>query len=288
MGLKDWFRGGSPHPPFVPAGRRFHVYRERMFDLDGTHRLAQLFAMPKESRDAAWQAAFWECAWTASVALTGEPQVFTGPDGFPYLRLDIPTAGAFEPQCLANVAPYCLQYLHGAAFFAGPDEPPEAAQYVLSLGLIDSLLRYDSPDGDPIDIEEAALPEAPGMFERVGGGHSVVVTQDHDVLIGTPSADYLPPPLARSLYLHLTQGWGVEEPRVQLVVDRHLRPHRALMIGCRPGDFPPDAPLDDMVQRLIWHLDPSRQILLAPDGTSVESMTPLRELFEGSGPARAP
>lgn len=282
MAIGDWFRKKA-QPPAAPAetgpaARRFHDDRARMFDIQGTHMLEGLFQLPAAERDWAWQRAFWDHSWTASVALA-EPQVFTGPDGFPYLRLNVPGAGAFDSQCLGNLAEACLQNLIGAAFFASPDAPPEAAQYVLSLGTIDSLVRYDSPDGDPVDLEEASLPESPGMFE--GDGAGLRVAKAHDVLMGTPSADYLPPHLARSLYQHLTQGWGMEEPRVRLLIDQHMRPHRSLMISRSPSEFPEGAPVDVMAQSLMWHLNPGRRLMLRSEDMRPEEMTPLRDLFEG-------
>ena len=286
MAISDWFRRGEPAgaPPAPEAsGRRFHQDRGRMFDIGGTGALAALFAVPREERDSGWVDRFFDAAWSASVALA-EPQTFQGPDGFPYLRLDVPRPDSgFDSQCLANLAGNCLGHGVGAAFFASPDDPAEGAQHVLSLGLIDSLMRYDSPDGDPVDAEEAAMPPDQGAFsvERRGGGQAMTVEEDHEVLFGTPSADYLPPHLARSLYVHLTQGWGMEEPRVQLIVDLKMRPHRSLVIGRRRSEFSPDAPIDAMAQALTWHLDPGRMVMLMPDHWSPDQMAPLRSLFEG-------
>ncbi len=277
MGISDWFRKGER----APGRWRFHDDRGRMFDLERTRQLAALFGLPAGERDARWTEAFFDAAWCASVALA-EPQVFTGPDGFPYLRLDVPGEGAFDSQCLANLAGSCLDHGVGAAFFASPGAPPEAAQFVLSLGLIDSLVRYDSPAGDPVDAAEAALPPEAGVFtpEPRGGGDAMRVEKTHEVLVGTPSADYLPPHLARSLHGHLTGGWGMTDPTVQLVADLSMRPHRSLVIGRKRSEFPADAPVDEMVQALIWHLDPGRMLMLMPEDWSQAQMTPLRNLFE--------
>ncbi len=286
MAIRDWFsRSGPADAPSAPAasGQRFHQDRDRMFDIGETAALAALFEVPREQRDSGWADRFFDAAWVASVEMA-EPQTFLGPDGFPYLRLDIPRPdSAFDSQCLANLAANCLGHGVGAAFFAGPDDPPDAARHVLSLGLIDSLVRYDSPDGDPVDAEEAALPPDEGAFsiERRGGGRAMTVEEDHEVLVGTPSADYLPPHLAHSLYVHLTQGWGMVEPTVQLIADLRMRPHRSLVIGRRRSEFPPDAPVDAMAQALTWHLDPGRMVMLMPEHWSPGRMTPLRSLFEG-------
>ncbi len=285
MAIRDWFkRDRRPSAqPRAAADRRFHGDRSRMFDLDKTARLQQLFAMPREQRDGGWSDAFFDATWCGSIALA-EPQTFHGPDGFPYLRLDIPRSDTrFDSQCLANLAADCIRVNCGAAFFASPDAPAEAAEFVLSMGLLDSLLRYDSPDGDPIDVEEARGPQDETVFDVEQGRWSQTLTtrEAHQVLIGTPSSDYLPPPQAQSLHRHLTELWGMEDPRVGLIVDLHMRPHRSLVIGRKRSDFPEGAPIDDMVRALTWHLSPGRMLMLVPEQGSVDGMVPLRELFEG-------
>lgn len=293
MGIRDWFRRGNIAPSAAPGasprgegaadGRRFHRDRARMFDIAKTHDLATLLTVPRDARDAGWNDRFFGAVWCGSIVLA-EPQTFIGPDGLPYLRLDIPRPDSrFESQCLANLAVGCLEHGVGAALFASPDDPPETAHYVFSPGLIDSLLRYDSPLGDPIDVAEAALPPDDDAFtvERDGARHAMTVMKEHQALVGTPSADYLPPHLAKALFDFLTRAWGIEAPRVQLIVDTHMRPHRSLVVSCRRGDFAPDADVDSAVRQLLWFLNPGRTVMLMPDHWSPDEMTPLTALFEG-------
>lgn len=292
MGIRDWFRRGEtarvPAVQTPPPGegaadrRRFHRDRGRMFDIAKTHDLAALLAVPREARDDGWNDRFFDAVWCGSIALA-EPQTFLGPDGLPYLRLDIPRPDTgFDSQCLANLAVGCLEHGVGAALFAGPDDPPEAAHYVFSPGLIDSLLRYDSPLGDPIDVAEAALPPDEDAFSvaRDGASHAMTVRKEHQALVGTPSAEYLPPHLARALHDFLSRAWGIETPRVQLIVDTHMRPHRSLVVNCRRSDFAPDADVDTAVRQLLWFLNPGRTVMLMPDHWSPDDMTPLTALFE--------
>jgi hypothetical protein len=116
--------------------------------------------------------------------------------------------------------------------------------------------------------------------EGASGHEAIEVTQAHHVLVGTPSPDYLPPYLAASLHHHLTNGWGMENPGIQLVSDVHLRPHRSLLIGRKRSEFPDGAPVDLMAQTLLWHLDPGRKIMLMPEDWSLGQLTPLTNLFE--------
>ena len=283
MGLFDLFRRSAPEPqPQAPPARihgRFHGDRSRMFDLGKTGQLQQLFAVPREQRDGAWNESFFDAAWCASVEMP-QPQPFAGPDGFPYLRLDVPRPGPFESQSLANLAGDCLRAGNGAALFACPDDPPEAAQYVLSLGLIDSLLRFDSPLGDPVDLAEGPAQDGGALdFTQPLRQQTLVVDAPRQVLLGTPSRDYLSPYAAAALHRHLEQAWGMKDPRVQLMVDTTLRPHRNLIVSRKRSEFAPDAPIDAMASALTWYLPPGRTIMLMPEDWDARSMTPLSQLY---------
>ena len=144
-------------PPAKTASntQRFAVDRLSLFDLGKTRALTDLLAIPLGRRDAAWIEAFFDAAWNASLVVA-DPAVITGPDGFPYLRLDLPQAGRFKPAAVANLAALCLERATGIALFASPSDPPGAAQYVFPVGMLDSLLRYDTWLGDPLDHQERA------------------------------------------------------------------------------------------------------------------------------------
>ena len=282
MGFFDFLkRTHGPEPPpqaaSDAANRRFHGDRSRMFDLEKTGQLHRLFDVPRDRRDAAWYSRFWDTAWCASVALA-HPNTFTGPDGFRYLRLDIPRPGPFESQSLANLAGDCLEFGTGAAFFASPDDPPEAAQYVLSMGVIDGLTRYDSPDGDPLD-RDGARPDSDADFDvNQPLGRQTMQGTARQVLVGTPSADYLPPYAAAALARHLEQVWAMQAPRVTLLVDLSAQPHRHLVIGRKRSEFAFGVPIDDMARALTWYLPPGRSIVLMPEDWDSASMTLLRQL----------
>lgn len=291
MGLFDLFRRraepeAAPAPAAAEAGnRRFHRDRARMFDLESTRALTELLAVPLEARDEAWSERFHDVAWTASVFIP-QPAVISGPDGMPYLRLVLPPHGVpFDSQCLANVAPGCIDDLCGAALFAAEEDPPEAAVYVFPMGVIESLLAYDSPHGDPIDVADMALPPPEeGVFAGQGEGprQHLVVEKEHEILVGTPNADYLPPHLAQALWRYLTQVWKLEDPRVAIVVDHHMRPRRSLVVGRRHSEFAPDDDIALMVRYLTWYLPPLRMVMLMPEDWNLETMTPLAELFGAS------
>ena len=279
MGLFDLFRRSAPEPEPQPrrdAGyRRFERDPARSIDPAKTASLARLFAVPGDRRDEEWVMRFWETAWTAALA-SPEPPVVTGPDGFPYLRLDLPPDGAdFEANSLMNVAPAMVEQGVGAALFASADADVASPEFVIPMGVLDSILRFDNPAGEPNELEEVRRgPSGPGPTTIEAG---------EQILIGTPSAEYLSPPAARALHRHLSEDWGLADPRVAILVVASMRPSRSLVIGQSRSALlaagATEAQISGWMQRIGWYLPPSRGLMLMPDDWDVGSMTPLREMF---------
>src|SRR5688500_6725468 len=151
MGLFDLFRrsAAEPHPLPDTGDRRFARDPARRFDAARAASLARLFAVPRDRRDGEWLMRFWEAAWTATLVVP-VPPVVTGPDGFPYLRLNLPPDGAgFDANSLMNVAPGMVEQGVGAALFATAEADIASPQYVIPMGVLDSILRFDDPAGEP-------------------------------------------------------------------------------------------------------------------------------------------
>jgi hypothetical protein len=135
-------------PAATPA-RRYVSVAESRFNLEDTNRLAQGMQVPREQRDSHWLDEFQDASWNASVVLPTEP-VFLGPDGMPYVRLELPPIGeAVETNCLSNLFVSMAEQGLGAAFFKNNTDPPEAAEYVVPTGVLESLRAYGAWDGDP-------------------------------------------------------------------------------------------------------------------------------------------
>lgn len=65
--------------------------------------MVDLFQIPQEERDDNWQRTFYDNVKTATYACDN-PQVFTGPDGFPYFILKTPEANKlFQSFCIQNM-----------------------------------------------------------------------------------------------------------------------------------------------------------------------------------------
>src|SRR5690242_5226378 len=148
----------APEPAISAGtpGRRFLSIPEERFSLEDTNRLAEGMAVPREQRDSQWLITFQDAAWNASVVLPQEP-VFIGPDGMPYVRLELPPAGeAVETNCLSNLFVSMAEQGLGVAFFRNNTDPPEAAEYVMPTGVLESLRAYGTWNGDPEDVAELA------------------------------------------------------------------------------------------------------------------------------------
>jgi len=262
------------------AAKEAEADRSNMFSLEDTTRLHQLFTVAREERDASWTRIFFEACWNASVYLPNPPY-FTGPDGLPYYRLNLPQPGMrFEAHCLAGIARTCVQRNAGAAFFLNGDDPAQASQWVISMGEIDSLIRFGRPDGDPADIAEASLADQNVEIEQLSATHqSIRITEAHQVLVGAPSPAFLPDYSARALHRLMTRLWGVAEPRVALLVDPHLRPTRNLVIGLRRSEFADEEEASFEMSRVAWMLPPGRGVMLMPDDWTLGQMTQLTDLF---------
>lgn len=268
----------------LPA-RRYPLTPEPLFDLAGASQLVRLFALPAERRDAGWHEQFWCAMWSAAICMRTPPAI-TGPDGFPYCALNLlppdgPAGEVMEANSLANIARSLVAQGLGFALFpsADGDAPP---LWVAPMGVIDALLTYDCPDGDPADLAEAGAPVDPAV--ATVDGPRITLTAGQEVLIGAPSATYLSPDAARALHRHLTEGWGLSDPRVALIVTPRLRPSRSLLIGRRVSDFTragiDETLMHEQVRMLGWYLPPGRPVMLLPETMPLgDDLVPLTTLF---------
>lgn len=251
--------GSTPFSHSV--GSRFAVAPTAMFDIAATRTLDRLFQTSE--RDAAWLDAFYPAAWNASVSVP-VLSYFHGPDGMPYYRLNLPSPNAdFEAQSLSNLARTCVERNAGAAFFTSAADPVTTPQFVMSMGLLDSMLRYDSTEGDPVD--GAGRPA-----ERIAG--------DRKILLASPSEHLLPAYTARALFRYMSGIWGIADPRVHLLVDPSLSPSRNLVIGRKRSSFSSDQEVTDEMARLLWFMPPKRSLILTPEDWSLNQMERLADL----------
>src|ERR1700736_4405961 len=95
------------------------------FDLEQTGRLAELIAIPPEERAETWVSDFMAAVPNASLA-SFDPQIQSGPDGFPYFQLVLPDGGAFTPFSIVHILSDVLENGVGVVIHTNSrrDEPP--------------------------------------------------------------------------------------------------------------------------------------------------------------------
>lgn len=259
----------SPATAFAADPLPFDPAAEAPPDPHMTEHLRQLVAMPREARDDIWQREFFATLWTAGIVIpTSEP--FVGPDGFPYLRFELPVTDEFVAHNLAALARPCLDSAAGVVLFEGPEATEPA--YVIPMGVIESLIRYRDWRGDPIDLEEAA--DAPP-------GNEVTVEAGTKIMTGTPSDEYLSRDSARGLDRYMKEAWGIAEPRVMVIMSPAMQPSRSLVFNARRSFFQSDDEAQDFMQRLSWYIPPSRTITLMPEDWPDAEMLTLAEYVKG-------
>lgn len=264
----------QPFPGDSAQKKHFQRIKTKPFHVEYAQQLHRLFSISRENRDSLWLEKFQFFAWNASVVIAKE---FRGPDGFPYVRLNMPAAGpATETNCLSNICSALAEQGLGATFFASAEDDVTAAQYVISNGVLESLRAYGTWNGDPTDREE--IRKAPQSISE-DGLETSFVENDYPVFLGDPAPKFLPAHTARFLHLHLSQGLKVEEPRIKLLIDQELAPSRNLVINKKFSDFPDSDTAAARTRMLTWYLPPRRGLILMPEDWTQEQMTPLKDFF---------
>ena len=167
-------------------------------DITKTQLMIDLFQIPKEQRDDNWKKTFYENVQTASYAC-GNPQTFTGPDGFPYFILKSPEPNKpFESFCIRNMKDDFLLD-KGWGVVINPKE--NSVDWVFSYGDIVNLHLnkefFTKTDNVKIQNEET-------------------LKKKEEVLIAQPSEAYLPKSTRLALKSFL-QSIGIKKPKIMMV-----------------------------------------------------------------------
>jgi hypothetical protein len=149
-------------------------YRE---NLAKTGMLVELCAVPHEQRDEAWVAAFFAHAGQACFCCEA-PQVITGPDNFPYIRLTLPEPGqAFACHVIEQMIPQSILQ-EGFGVAVNPDKA--RPDWVFSYGDLVNYHLYGAFDARD-DRFDAGVPE------------EELLPENTRVQIGNPAPQILPP-----------------------------------------------------------------------------------------------
>jgi hypothetical protein len=225
------------------------------FDLNKTNEVHALFATPRDARDGAWKTAFFEAIVDAAM-ISKDEQVVRGPDGFPYFVLTRPPpAQHFSPLSLSHILGHCTSSGIGIVI-----EPAEnSAEWVFSYGDLFSLRAYGTFEGDPVDREADAAPNAD------------VVKTNRQIMIGAPSEEFLPTWARRVIAQFLKSAAKIENPSVCVMVDASRTPSRNLVFNVHPEDFPSHENFERVMSMISWFLPTKRACVAMSKGTLAAS-----------------
>lgn len=205
-------------------------------DLEKTALLHQLFAVPRDQRDDAWQSRFLDHVADASF-YAGDPQVTQGPDGFPYFGLYLPQPGqSFECFVLRHLIPGFL-YEHGVGVVIHPDlaEP----HWVFTLGDVICFQLYGQfymPTGTD------------------GWSNQISLGQGMDVLISQPSEEIFPIQIRKPMRQFL-QGNHVTDVKIlQLQQQTPTGLIRQIVFNLTSSRFESNEHFSYVMDRLSWFL----------------------------------
>lgn len=228
------------------------------FDLAKTSELAALFETPRERRDPAWIAQFYQAVPDATM-MSFTPQVQQGPDQFPYFQMAIPAPGPLTPFCITHVLDYLLDNGLGVAIF-GDASRVNGPQWVFSYGDLLSYSLFGRFDGDP---------SAAGLSNLDTGG-------SHQVLQATPSESYFPARARRSLGRYMRSMFQHPCPKIALIDDAKLNPSRNLMINLTLEQYRGDRnKLDSAMRYLTWFIPRTYSLMPMPPGWNDSGFAPL-------------
>ena len=224
------------------------------FDLEKTKTVSALFETLRGQRDDAWRRSFYSAIVDASMRAF-DPQVFQGPDGFPYFGLGLPQAGAFTPFCVSHILDYVLDNGLGVAVFASSG-PPSDPEWVFSYGDLLSLSLYGGFEGDP--AESAHQHGRDGLStERV--------EKARKVLVASPSESFYPQRAMNALKRFMHERLRIPNPDVKLMVDPAQCPAQSIAINLRAADYGGDTQrLGKAMSFVRWFLPRTHGLISLP------------------------
>lgn len=213
--------------------------RPYLGDLNKTDKLFGLLKTPREGRDETWQAAFLENIAGASFR-AGDPQVKTGPDGFPYFQLFLPEPNkSFQCYVIERMTDdFLLKSGYGVVI----NPTPTSADWVLPYGDLLNLKLNDT---------FYTTTETP--FSQTTADE--VLAEDEKVMVAQPSETILPKE-TRQLISAFLKSAGVETPKVLLMM-RHKKDgqgaYQNIVFNVSPKNFS-EADYRSVMRTISWYL----------------------------------
>lgn len=171
-------------------------------DLEKTQLIFGLIDVPRENRGEEWQKSFLENVVHASFRC-GDPQVITGPDGFPYFQLLMPRPNEhFQCYVIDRMKDdFLLELGYGVVINPDKGQPDWVLSYrdILNLHLTESFYTTGST-----------------LFS--GAKNDETIIKDEKVLIGQPS-EFILPAMTRAILREFLINNGVKSPKSVINVE---------------------------------------------------------------------
>lgn len=239
MGLFDHFRKEKQEPQQNDSTESERSNQPYLGDLQKTQLVFELIGLPAGERSETWQRDFLENIVQASFRC-GEPQVITGPDGFPYFQLLMPKPNErFQCYVIDRMKDDFLLKL-GYGVVINPDK-----------GQPDWVLTY----GDILNLHlnGSFYTTEPTPFSRAV--EDEMIENEENVLVGQPS-DQILPELTRAVLNKFLTNSGVKSPKVLLMCRTATdgTVSQDLVFNLTPDDFETEAHFRSVMQHLGWFL----------------------------------
>ncbi len=250
MGLFDLFKKKStsenvlvttqPEQNLQPAEMQAKIAEPYLGDLEKTRSIYELIKTPYGDRDTAWQEGFLQNVSQASFKC-GDPQVTSGPDGFPYFQLFLPEPNQqFQCYVIDRMKDDFLLNLGYGVVINPIGEQPE---WVFTYGDIVNL-----------HINHVFYTHEQTAFSK--NGPDEVIQEKEEVLIGQPS-EYILPAATRQILSGFLQAQGINKPKVVLMQRKDKTTNaisQDLVFNITPDNFTNEEDYRAVMQHLAWFL----------------------------------
>lgn len=216
-------------------------------DVGKTEEIDKLLSVPLSERNDIWKEQFYKLIDTASLSLPDE-NVFVGPDGFPYLLLNIPEPGQqYHSYSLRTVLGHCLENGLGLVIARGDMSKPE---WVFPFGMLWCFKEFGKLEV-PADekIRGELLNETPA-----GRLSKEVVEESRQVMVGQPSEEYLPEYVRQVIRNFVTQRLNITDVQAFLLMDPAAEPTQSLVFSIFPDQFANENEYGAVLSMLRWYL----------------------------------
>jgi len=237
MALFDFLKKKEQQQKSVHVEKQTEQY---LGDLEKTNVLFQLAQTPTTERNEIWQRIFLQNIGQASFRC-GEPQIITGPDGFPYFQLFLP-----EPN--KNFQCFVIQkmkddFLLASGFGVVINPTPNSADWVLSYG---DILNFH--------LNNTFYTTEETSFSKEHNDETIA--ENEKVMIGQPSEIILPKQ-TRQLIAEFLEMNGVKSPKVLLMM-RHRQDGKGvsqdIVFNLTPENFENENKYRTVMQTISWYL----------------------------------